>query len=256
MGVSKNSGTPKSSILIGFSITKHPFWGTPIFWKHPYFHGYTENRSTTLFILAEAGNGGNRATCELWWSPQYRLLWGGPLYQGNQMRYTTLHQCNQSFFRPMNQSEAGLLHGFCYDESIWKPTLAAQALVQKIKDYLAEVNKTLGVDRAKKQSFAADLAKHPWFPHSGYEADAFWLGDVPRWPWLETHHRIGTGLGRQISCGFEGRHIQSGGVSAQSQSAFCFKSFQSLAMLTRSHAELITCLSKDQTKSFKCITTS
>ena len=31
MGVSKNSGTPKSSILIGFSIINHPFWGSPIF---------------------------------------------------------------------------------------------------------------------------------------------------------------------------------------------------------------------------------
>ena len=31
MGVSKNSGTPKSSILIGFSIINHPFWGIPIF---------------------------------------------------------------------------------------------------------------------------------------------------------------------------------------------------------------------------------
>ena len=31
MGVSKNSGTPKSSILIGFSIINHPFWGTPIY---------------------------------------------------------------------------------------------------------------------------------------------------------------------------------------------------------------------------------
>ena len=31
MGVSKNSGTPKSSILIGFSIMNHPFWGTLIF---------------------------------------------------------------------------------------------------------------------------------------------------------------------------------------------------------------------------------
>ena len=30
MGVSKNNGTPKSSILIGFSIINHPFWG-----KHP-----------------------------------------------------------------------------------------------------------------------------------------------------------------------------------------------------------------------------
>ena len=31
MGVSQNSGTPKSSILIGFFIINHPFWGTPIF---------------------------------------------------------------------------------------------------------------------------------------------------------------------------------------------------------------------------------
>ena len=31
MGVSENRGTPKSSILRGFSIINHPFWGTPIF---------------------------------------------------------------------------------------------------------------------------------------------------------------------------------------------------------------------------------
>ena len=32
MGVSKNTGSPKSSILTGFSIIiDHPFWGTPIF---------------------------------------------------------------------------------------------------------------------------------------------------------------------------------------------------------------------------------
>ena len=31
MGVSKNKGTPKSSILIGFSIINDPFWGTSIF---------------------------------------------------------------------------------------------------------------------------------------------------------------------------------------------------------------------------------
>ena len=36
MDVSENRGTPKSSILIGFSIINHPFWGTPIFGKHPY----------------------------------------------------------------------------------------------------------------------------------------------------------------------------------------------------------------------------
>ena len=44
-GVSKNRGTPKSSILMKFSIINHPFWGTPIFgnirqqnvisWKKP-----------------------------------------------------------------------------------------------------------------------------------------------------------------------------------------------------------------------------
>ena len=32
MDVSKNrGGPPKSSILIGFSLINHPFWGTPIF---------------------------------------------------------------------------------------------------------------------------------------------------------------------------------------------------------------------------------
>ena len=31
VGVSKNRGTPKSSILIRFSIINHPFWGTTIF---------------------------------------------------------------------------------------------------------------------------------------------------------------------------------------------------------------------------------
>ena len=31
MGVSKNSSTSKSSVLIGFSIINHPFGGTPIF---------------------------------------------------------------------------------------------------------------------------------------------------------------------------------------------------------------------------------
>ena len=39
LGVSKNSGTPKSSILIGFSIINHPFWGTPNFGNtHITFH--------------------------------------------------------------------------------------------------------------------------------------------------------------------------------------------------------------------------
>ena len=40
MGVSKNGGTPKSSILIGFSIINHPFWGTPIFGNTQIKHQY------------------------------------------------------------------------------------------------------------------------------------------------------------------------------------------------------------------------
>ena len=36
MAVSENRGTPKSSILIGFSIMNHAFWGTTIFGNPPY----------------------------------------------------------------------------------------------------------------------------------------------------------------------------------------------------------------------------
>ena len=39
MDVSKNGGTLNSSIIIGFSIINHPFWGTPIFGNlHIYNH--------------------------------------------------------------------------------------------------------------------------------------------------------------------------------------------------------------------------
>ena len=37
MDVSENSGTPKSSILMGVSIINHPFWGIyPYLWKRPF----------------------------------------------------------------------------------------------------------------------------------------------------------------------------------------------------------------------------
>ena len=35
MVVSWNGGTPKSSILMGFSLINQPFWGTPMAWKPP-----------------------------------------------------------------------------------------------------------------------------------------------------------------------------------------------------------------------------
>ena len=44
MGVSLNGGTPKSSILIGFSMINHPFWSTPIFGNtHIIEDGYQPN---------------------------------------------------------------------------------------------------------------------------------------------------------------------------------------------------------------------
>ena len=40
MVVSWNRGTPKSSILMGFSLINHPFWGTPIY-GNPHIYTYT-----------------------------------------------------------------------------------------------------------------------------------------------------------------------------------------------------------------------
>ena len=45
MGVSKNNGTPKSSILIGFSLINHPFWGIPIFGNTHIIKFYSLSRS-------------------------------------------------------------------------------------------------------------------------------------------------------------------------------------------------------------------
>ena len=55
MGVSQNRGTPKSSILIGFSIifTIH-FWGfPPYFWRHPVEHqvGSSPPKSCSHFSI-------------------------------------------------------------------------------------------------------------------------------------------------------------------------------------------------------------
>ena len=211
MGVSKNSDTPKSSIFIGSSITNHPFWGTPIFWKHPYFHGRYEREATLktgpwLFILAEAGNGGNRATCELWWSPQYRLQWGG---KGNQMRYTTLHQC---FIRVFFFDQwIKVKQDCCMDFVMMKANFSSSGTSTEDQGLFGRGEQNAWRWPCEETKLCC------WFGQTSL-VSAFWLrgrcfliggwlGDVPRWPWLEKHHRIGTGLGRQISCGFEGRHI-------------------------------------------------
>ena len=53
MGVSKNNGTPKSSILIGFSsIINHPFWGTPTFGNiHMFNLEFKRIRTLWFYVL-------------------------------------------------------------------------------------------------------------------------------------------------------------------------------------------------------------
>ena len=60
MGVSNNSGTPKSSILIGFSIINHPFRGTAIFgnthiWGVVFSCTYDGSQSCNKFCLRNFG---------------------------------------------------------------------------------------------------------------------------------------------------------------------------------------------------------
>ncbi len=54
MDVSKNNGTPKSSILIGFgTIIKFIHFGMfpPIFWKHPYTLEVQRVSSKTILLM-------------------------------------------------------------------------------------------------------------------------------------------------------------------------------------------------------------
>ena len=53
LGVSKNRRFPKSSILIGFSIINHPFWGTIIF-GNPHFWAMTCVSRTSVNQSARA----------------------------------------------------------------------------------------------------------------------------------------------------------------------------------------------------------
>ncbi len=69
MGISKTRGTPKSSILIGFSTINHPFSGIPIF-GHTHILGYIPSFPAKLkrqpvipsIIVLEG---------EAWWAKDY-----------------------------------------------------------------------------------------------------------------------------------------------------------------------------------------
>ena len=75
-GVPKMVGfPPKSSILIGFSIINHPFWGYHYFWKHPQGvlqHGFCFKWLWSIFCLT-------RPTSPKRWHFGREI----PLFQGN-----------------------------------------------------------------------------------------------------------------------------------------------------------------------------
>ena len=95
MGVSENGGTPKSSILIGMFITNHPFWGTPIFWKHPYNSKSSENQwledenslwdnlvSWSMLFSGKCWNWSLPYIEEVWRNPQH-ISWKKTAFRGS-----------------------------------------------------------------------------------------------------------------------------------------------------------------------------
>jgi len=58
MGVSLNGGTPKSSILIGFSIINHPFWGYPTILGNPHISKASKSWEAGDFFVGNLANSG------------------------------------------------------------------------------------------------------------------------------------------------------------------------------------------------------
>ena len=94
MGVSENSGTPKSSILIGFSIINHPFWGTPIFGNthiYIYLHRFVP-LLTLLFVARKVVETIDHMDCWDWTAGTWRyrcvsekiVLYRSFLFRGSQ----------------------------------------------------------------------------------------------------------------------------------------------------------------------------
>ena len=72
-GCFQNSGTPKSSILIGFSIINHPFWGTTILGTTHFPEaksGSDQTRKPFLNSVVFPGNSGN--SCPKFFEPKFR----------------------------------------------------------------------------------------------------------------------------------------------------------------------------------------
>ena len=71
-GCFRNSGTPKSSISIGFSIINHPFWGTPIFGNIQMHHSIYDDRFGALRCKRFVPHGTH--CFSRWWNFKYFLF--------------------------------------------------------------------------------------------------------------------------------------------------------------------------------------
>ena len=98
MDVSENSVTPKSSILIGFSIINHPFWGYPYFWKHPYLQSTNLSQQTL--------RGGHDVLIQTWGVNQ-------PTPDHPELRI-----CSPAFFREFNGFSYALKAGYFWGAGV------------------------------------------------------------------------------------------------------------------------------------------
>ena len=104
MDVSKNTGTPKSFILIGFSIINHPFWGTPIFGNThiyclmgtPIYYYYPQKFPYSLYVTGEM----------TYIAPLYNWSYGPLLING-----CLVPSCKKilSWLKQREQSEGGFI---------------------------------------------------------------------------------------------------------------------------------------------------
>ena len=134
IGVSENGGIPKSSILIGFSIINHPFWGTTIvgnthiamerhqIWPekiHAIF-GLLDERSGYLYLLVfttfKAHHGQHGGTCSTSSTPTkqhnkiFQQNWNKLPYiyiTSNHPKKTTSHN---SVTQPLFHSQKRCIH--------------------------------------------------------------------------------------------------------------------------------------------------
>ena len=124
MDVSEDSGTPKSSILIGFSIINHPFWGTTIFGntqigpKTPSWQIW--HRNTSCVCIPRWWHRGSRALKSFRWkfAVPYQLPIEAPTRtqwpQGELLEVVVAQKINRTF-RLVDLQRQGFFPRFCLE---------------------------------------------------------------------------------------------------------------------------------------------